>query len=243
MKKIIFFIVIVAIVAIGVFAFTQYRNTALAPVPQTQETKSITIEDKKITDSTKPFTIAVTYPAISELDEFNKKAEDIIQTELSEFKKNALANDAAVKENDPEGYVKYPRTYDLQITYAKGQVDENIVSVVFDISNFTGGAHGSNYSIALNYDVKNNKEIALADMFPNTPDYLKKVSDYCIKDLTQQYRQRFNNAGDDWIKEGAGPKAENFQIFMIQKDRLIFYFPQYQVAAYAAGPFQVTMPR
>ncbi|MCX6724297.1 MAG: RsiV family protein, partial [Candidatus Staskawiczbacteria bacterium] len=70
-------------------------------------------------------------------------------------------------------------------------------------------------------------------------------SDYCIKDLKNQMTENgaIDMSGDEWLKEGAGPKPENFSVFLINKNNITFYFGDYQVAAYAAGDFTVVMPR
>ncbi len=47
---------------------------------------------------------------------------------------------------------------------------------------------------------------------------------------------------DEWIKTGAGAKAENYASWNITKKGLMFTFDPYQVAAYAAGSFTVIVP-
>ena len=245
-KKIISILIIILIFGAGGVAVYFYRDSISKNKPADDNQKTdISIEDKKITDNTKPFTIEITYPSVAGLDDFNKKGEDLVNNELFEFKKNSTANDVAVKEIDPESYAEFPREYYLSINYDKGLVNENTISVVFNISNFTGGAHGANYFSALNYDIKNKKEIKLAGLFSGQTDYLQKISTYCIDDLTKQMTTSgaIDMSNTLWLDEGAGPKEENFSVFLINQDGITFYFPQYQVAAYAAGDFKVTMPR
>lgn len=211
----------------------------LAPIVS----QKIKIQDIKISDNTAPFKIEITYPQIASLDDFNQKAKAIVDKEISDFKKNSLDNDQAVKKVDPVSYAKYPRTYELNINYDKGQIDENIVSTVFNIYNFEGGAHGASYFVPLNYNLQTKTEIKLSDLFTSQPDYLQKISEFCIKDLTKQITEKLGDTSGTWVADGAGPKEENFQFFLINKDNLVFYFPQYQVAFGAAGDFKVTYPR
>lgn len=245
-KKILLIVIVVIIFVAGGFAAYYYRDSLLGNVQKqekdTQE-QTINLEDKTITDKEKPFNITIAYPYVEGLNDFNKKSEEIVQNELSQFKEISLENDRAVKEIDPEAYAAYPREYYLNIGYDKGLINSEVISTVFDISNFTGGAHGAEYFISLNYDVQNKKEIKLADLFLDQPDYLQKISDYCTEDLKQQIRERADDYMAPWFEEGAGPNEENFSIFLINKDSITFYFPQYQVAAYALGDFRVTMPR
>jgi len=221
----------------------------------------VKIQNRTITDNTKPFLIKISYPYISGLNDFNQKVKTIVDKEINDFKTNSLQNDEAVKQIDPADYAKYPRQYELDIGYDKGETDNKIVSVVFNVYNFEGGAHGDSYPIALNYNQKSKSEIKLADLFPNQKDYLQKISDYCIKNLTKQIATQFqinslqltspnpapasilDSTELDWIKEGAAPSQENYSIFLINKNNLVFYFSKYQVAPGAAGGFKVTMPR
>lgn len=247
MKKItILFILIIIILCLGL-AYLYIRNNPqtlnLIKIPSAQ---NILVEDKKIEDNTKPFTISIIYPQINGLDEFNKEIKDAVDKELSQFKTISLDNDNAVKEFNPEGYEKFPREYDLFISYAKGQVDQNIVSVVLYIEGYTGGAHPYHYSTSFNYDVKNKRNITLSDLFPNQKDYLQKISEYCINELTNKMSKSgaIEMSNTDWIQRGAGPDEENYSVFLINPDNTItFYFGEYQVAAYAAGDFKVTYPR
>ena len=247
-KNKILLIVILAIIVFGAgwILILTYRDSIPIENLQTKNesaSQQITVEDKKIIDNTKPFKIDITYPYIASLPEFNQKVEEIINKETESFKTIALENDQAVKETDPESYAKYPREYDLIFQYEKGLVKKDVVSIVFNISNYTGGAHGANYFISLNYNPETNKEIKLSDLFLNQPDYLQTISGYCIKDLKKQIQEITGDDGGAWIETGAGPLEENFSIFLINKDSITFYFPQYQVAAYALGSFKVTMPK
>lgn len=226
------------------YVFLNYKSN-ISKKEQIELKQKELITDKEITEKTNQFDIQITYPYIAGNDNFNKLSEGMINKQLSDFKTISLENDKAVKENDPEDYEAYPRQYSLYISYDRGNTeDENIVSIVFNISSFTGGAHGSNYFIALNYNLKDSKEIMLADIFSGQTGYLQKISDYCIKDLTDQITKQSGQEYTDlaWIKEGAGVNEENFSIFRIDKNTITFYFPQYQVASYAQGDFRVTMP-
>ncbi len=226
------------------FIFWQKENIFLKYIPEKNQALQLpVIENKKIEDSTSPLKIEINYPFVSGLDDFNQRAESLIKNELEEFKKISLENDQAVKAVDPESYAAYPREYSLAIGYETGLVDSKIISIVFSIYSFTGGAHGASYYATLNYNIENKKEIKLADVFAGQTDYVKKISDHCIPDLKQQISERTEGQYSGWVQEGAGPKEENFSIFMIKENSIVFYFAQYQVAAYAIGDFKVEMPR
>ncbi|HLD70408.1 MAG TPA: DUF3298 and DUF4163 domain-containing protein [Negativicutes bacterium] len=245
MKKIIpvFAILLVTVLGFLAYLFFTSRPPAENQQQNQQKPQEIVIEDKKIIDHASPLTIEISYPFINGAEGFNQKVKSLVDAQLEGFKEFSLENDAAVKETDPESYVKYPRAYDLKISYENGEVTENMISILFSIYSFTGGAHGNGYFAAINWDIKNNKEITLADMFAGQPDYLKKVSDYAIADIERQMVERTGSKESGWLQDGAGPKEENFQAFLVKPESITFYFSPYQVAAYAVGDFKVIMPR
>jgi hypothetical protein len=72
----------------------------------------------------------------------------------------------------------------------------------------------------LNYDVKNNRKLALSDLF-SAKNYLSVLSNYCTKDL----RDRARNDSDSMISEemmqsGASPHADNYRAVAITKKGL-----------------------
>ncbi len=250
LKKILAVLVLIIVLIAGAFVLYLQRNKISNNDQSPQKTaetdrsvQQITIENQTITDNTNPFVIKITYPQIAGFDDFNQKAKAIVDKEISDFKSNSLANDEVVKQVDPVNYAKYPRTYELDMGYDKGETDSNIVSVIFNVYNFEGGAHGTGYFVPLNYNVKTNAEIKLADLFLNQSDYLQKISNYCTTDLTKQLIDKLGSIDGTYLQEGAGPNADNFQFFLINKDSIVFYFPQYQVAFGAAGDFKVIMSR
>ena len=246
-KIIVFIVILIAVAAVGAFYLFPNNNFINKIVPANQPQKMV-IQEKQINDSTKPFIIKIVYPQITGLDAFNKEVQDAVDKEINDFKTNSLANDEAVKQVDPVAYAKYPREYELDISYDKGEIDNDVVSVMLNVYNFEGGAHGASYFVPINYNPKLKQNIKLADLFGVPPgsqsDYLQKISDYCTKDLTKQLTKALGSLDGTSLQEGAGPSADNFQFFLINPNNTItFYFPQYQVAFGAAGDFKVTMPK
>lgn len=116
----------------------------------------------------------------------------------------------------------------------------DLVSVAFGVSTFgEGAAHPNHNTYSFNYDLRAGRRLKLADLFKPNSDYLRVISDYAIKDLAQQHEP---DADMDWIREGAGPKEENFQSWNLSPKGLEITFDAYQVASYAAGPREVVIP-
>ena len=95
----------------------------------------------------------------------------------------------------------------------------------------------------MNYDVKNGKKLALADLFNPKSNYLSVISMYCIKDLRDQSkRDKESMLDEEMMKSGASPRADNYRAWAITRKGLWITFDPYQVAAYAAGPQFVLVP-
>ena len=121
----------------------------------------------------------------------------------------------------------------------------DLVSVAFGVSTFgEGAAHPNHNTVVFNYDLRAGRQLKLADLFKPNSDYLKVVSDYAVKDLAEQLRGEMSgdDPDTDWIREGAGPKEENYQSWNLSDKGLEINFDPYQVASYAAGPHEVVIP-
>lgn len=126
-----------------------------------------------------------------------------------------------------------------EVSYDVILANDDLISISISDYTFMGGAHGGTSSNPINYDLKNNRELKLADIFEPNSDYLKVISDYAIADL----KKTVGDMSDDkWLSEGAAPKDENYRSWNLTKKGLMVIFDQYQVAAYAAGPQQVIVP-
>ena len=192
--------------------------------------KIIEKENKKPDYSVKAVYPQLTgYEDINAEDKFNKTLSLLVDEELKSFYKGV--EDYASNTDAPPVPMYYDRSYSV--------INENplTVSLLFYLEVYEGGAHPSHNYSSLNYNLETGKEIKLSDLFYSDSDYLKVISDYCIKEL---HKDSGNN--DGWIEEGAGPKIENFTCFNIASEGLIITFNEYQVAPYVEGAKKVTVP-
>jgi hypothetical protein len=130
-------------------------------------------------------------------------------------------------------------TLSNDVSYDVILANNELISLSLSDYTYTGGAHGGTSSFPINYDLKNNRELQLADIFEPNADYLKTISDYAIANLKKNVGEM---SDDKWISEGAAPKAENYRSWNLTKKGVMVIFDQYQVAAYAAGPQQLIVP-
>ena len=189
------------------------------------------------------YRIDVVYPQIegdARFDKFNKEARAMVTKNVAAFKTSETSNETDAGSEIPAETQTSTLDSDYQIRLAA----DDLISIEFTESAYSGGAaHPNSYTTVLNYDVRNGKKLALADLFNAKSNYVKVISDYCIKDLKQQAKKEKDSMlTDDMIQSGASARAENFNAWTITKQGLWITFDPYQVAAYAAGPQQVLVP-
>ena len=192
------------------------------------------------TNKPKMFEITAEYPELTGVNpaiaaKFNKLVKDAVTSETGEFRKNMMAQTAEdLKFAKERGVNNY-----LEMSYVVDLANDKIVSISFANSIYEGGAHPNHYSLTINFDLQTGREIKLADLFKPNSNYLKVISDYCIKALKEKAEDM---SDDEWISTGAGPDAKNFGSWNIKKTGIMINFDPYQVAAYAAGPQDVLIP-
>jgi Protein of unknown function (DUF3298) len=159
---------------------------------------------------------------------FNTKMTNLVNNEIDFFKKNV--SEIPV---DPNFAVS-----SLDVKYMLLVQTGDIFSLKFDFSFYSAGAaHPGLYSITVNYDLGQGKELALSDLFLPNSNYLQVISSYSITDLKRQ-----NPEMDDSFLGGAAPTPENYHNWNVTNDGLMITFDEYQVAPYAAGPQKVIVP-
>lgn len=193
----------------------------------------------KENDKSKRSELYVVYPEISGVDsatatKFNSLVKNLVTDLNKSYKEQVAEYSSEDIKNLPE-YVGLSSEVGYDVVLA----NDDFISLIFSDYVFLGGAHGNTGYSTVNYDLKNNKEIKLADLFEPKSDYLKIISEYSIADLKKRVGEM---SDDEWISKGAGADAGNFQSWNLTKKGLMFTFSPYQVAAYAAGSQTVIIP-
>ena len=130
--------------------------------------------------------------------------------------------------------------YFLYIDYKEYKY-KDYISLVFNISYFTGGAH-PNYEIkTINYNTKNNNFITITNLINKDKNILNKLSTYSRKYFNNNslFKEKIVN---DMMLEGTIGAKENYQRFNLSNDGLIIYFERYQIAPYYYGDYSITIP-
>jgi hypothetical protein len=158
---------------------------------------------------------------------FNQRLDGLIKQEIEAYRQNFRQLPITPNSNGSS----------LAVTYTLVSQIGELWSFKFDFSFYSdGAAHPGMNSITLNYDLGQDKELILGDLFLVNSNYLQKISEYCIIELRKQ------PFADVFTETGAEPTPENYRNWNITPDGLLITFDAYQVAPGAAGPQQVLVP-
>lgn len=209
-----------------------------------EKENSLSINLKETRDvSGKLYRIMAEYPQFSLVgDEFNDAIAKEVGDRVKEFKTAVEENWKARQDTTPKGEVveEFPvEPFYFSAIWEPKQMNERYISFVLHFDSFEGGANGRQELRTFNYDLKNKKEMTLADLFLGVPDYLKKIANFAKQSLVGSLGQ------DDveMIEAGTKPTNENFKNFVFNDDMVLLYFEKYQVAPGVAGEQKVFVPR
>lgn len=136
-------------------------------------------------------------------------------------------------------FIPAPGPYELDITYEQLQHTDSIISLVFTVYEFTGGAHGMTTTQTYTFDLQNNVVLTLDSLFIDTAAALEIISPIVQADISSKLGEMLDA---QWLADGSGTNPANYQAFALDGDNLVFYFQPYQVAPYAAGTQTVSIP-
>lgn len=159
---------------------------------------------------------------------FNDVVDQLLNQQIMDFKQEA--QQAFQNEPVPNSEIKCT----LTITYEIAFLSDRLISVLYNIDTYLGGAHPLELAHTLNYDFANQAVLDLSDLFEPQAPYLKRLADYCINELTRREAYEF--------PEGAQPTQENYRHWLIKPQGIEIIFDPYQVAPYALGRQRVLIP-
>ena len=114
------------------------------------------------------------------------------------------------------------------------------ISTVWNIFDYTGGAHSNADIQTRTYDLKHGKSIELYDLFSDLDKALTLLETLSSSALRKKMGE--DMIVPEMLRDGTAPTAENFSRFAITDTGYVFYFPPYQVAPWAAGMQTVDIP-
>lgn len=206
--------------------------------------KQIKEKNKKL-----KYEIDVVYPQVTgstdpNYQKFNNTVRALMTKKVADFKKEMTPSpedeaSAAEGETTPEESSGSDVTVSYDVVLAK----DDLIAIEFTVSSYyAGAAHPNSYMEVINFDLKNGKQLKLADLFNPGTKYLQTIAAYCIQELKKQTKGADAALDEDWIKKGAAPELTNYDNWTIRKKGLGVTFDSYQVGPYAAGPQSVLVP-
>lgn len=195
--------------------------------------------------------VTLNYPVFETGPELHKRVNEQIRdqlgTSLSDFIMEAegkepldqlirmfLDDYQKFKENFPESKTPWYVMIDVIVSFT----NDRFVSLAFNTSSYTGGAHPNTYMSYLNLD-NSGKKISGLDYFFLKPEELSGLAE-------KQFRSQ-NGINSDQALSDRGYIFENDEFalpetFGFTSSGVVFYFNSYEIAPYAEGPTALIVP-
>jgi len=114
-----------------------------------------------------------------------------------------------------------------------------VLSLVVQTYQFTGGAHGMSWKNYYNLDTQNSRQLAMQELFKAEVDYISIIN----AEIKKQIQDQITNEQGMYFEgaEGFTTIAANHP-FYIKDQHLVICFGQYEIAPYAAGMPEFKLP-
>ncbi len=172
------------------------------------------------------YSIKAQWPVIEgattpQIEQFNLAAQQLVSDTLRSFQQEQSA-----PLPDPGGFIF--------VNYQVVNADNGLLSILFDVSTYTGGAHNNTTHIPLNFDLNTGQALTLNDVFKPGVDAVSNLAVLASDELTRTNRLVF--------PDGAKPTPENYRVWNFDYNNLLITFEEYQVMPFSAGPQTVAIP-
>lgn len=224
---------------------SKVKNSAAASNADTLTTKTFAIDSVKVADSavinknlTSSFTKQLlVFPSIKNkavLDSIYKVAGIKEKSYDKNSLKAALTKQmqesfAASKRDSQDWTPEFKQNWDETSTMKLVSLRDNVLTLLYTGSGFTGGAHGYFFERYKVFDLNKNKVITLKDLFINPKD---PAWDGILRSHFEQPEQK-----EMLLVDQIMPNSN----FFFDDQKITFVYNQYEIAAYAAGVVYITI--
>lgn len=194
--------------------------------------EKVNVVDKVYKSKNDYLDINVIVPQIEGLADKNQQ--EIVNNKVIKWTE-AWIND--VKEIADDYFKNLPAplmSYQLYSRYKVTNSDD-ILSFYIDYYQFTGGAHGITTRIAYNVDMHTGKEVILNDLFKEGFDFKTTIDKEIGRQIAKDPDRYFMG------KDGFNGIKQN-QTFYVKNNSVVVYFGLYEIAPYASGISEFTIP-
>lgn len=127
----------------------------------------------------------------------------------------------------------------LEKTVQYNKLTEDVGTLTYSGSQYSGGAHGGAWVNYFNYDLKNNKQLLLKDVLnTNFLPALTKEGEKIFRKL-KNLKPNQSLEGDYWFTDNKFHLNENY---LFTKTGITFYYNQYEITCYACGTTELEIP-
>ena len=191
--------------------------------------KADNITENNILESTGRYDLKIDYPNFK-----NKKIKEkvlaYINNQRQEFM-NVIKN----SEN-----IQISSKYDFNLNVTSSERN-NITYVNILTYSYTGGAHYIRDDYSLYWDDDTKEFIDLKYFFKDEEAFkeMTNLAYYYVINLGQEENRNFDQL---WVRRGTAPTIDNYRHFEFTDNGLEIMFPPYQVASWADGQINITIP-
>jgi Protein of unknown function (DUF3298) len=225
------FIFIVAIAILAFFVILGFRksetkiNTEQNTAGQQIVNPSLEVGKNTITEKNEYYTINAVYPKTNS-DAITKYFKDYVEEQIAQFKKDT----SWVTEIDSSS--KGDLSFDIDYKSVPSVLVQNYI---FTLNSYTGGAHGMQVRKTFSFN-KDGQLLTISNLFKNSTDDFPVFARLVQKELLKR-----EGANSEWIADGAGPKEENYQAFVVTDNGITILFDPYQVAPWSDGAIDINI--
>ncbi|WP_282196213.1 DUF3298 and DUF4163 domain-containing protein [Turicimonas muris] len=204
-------------------------STTVVSAQQLPEYQNSTLQIEKA----KQPSVSMSYPVFGKKN-IDKAIKFFVDNQAAAYLQIANENFEAMDEES-----RKLAQWDMNGSFKVTQPSKDIVSIVFTIESYSGGAHGNYSEEVLNFDLKTDRELQFQDLFEKPSVALKLLSQYCAPALKEEIGEQ---ADTDMIAYGTYPTLANFSEIQLIPGKVIIHFQPYQVAPWVEGAPQVIVP-
>ena len=176
-------------------------------------------------------TVAVHYPATG----YSK-----IDTALSDFANNRIElfnqETASLNLNNEDS-----QPYELNIDYEIVFLSESHMSLYFVENKYLGSSQSVKTIYTYNYNLLQERQLALKDLFKGSSAYLEIISQYAHDRLINDNVLNVS-LDEEWVLKGSTPLESNFKQFLLNKDGITIIFEKYQIGPAFIGEPSLNIP-
>ncbi len=182
------------------------------------------------------FTSAVFRVAVNEMNRYYRT-----RALLQRQRYRQILYPQAVRDFESARSHDYPfHGYEAMMVHTITYNENCTVSLYADNYQYTGGAHGNTIRSSDTWDLKSARRLPLAGFFAAPVPYPAFVLDSVNAQIAAQLAEDTGMYFDDYEKNVA--QSFNPRSFFLSPSGVVVYFQQYQIAPYASGIPEFTLP-